>query len=221
MADWWENYYFGTLNVDPDADLDGDGLTNLQEYQLGLNPNDFYNGKSPTVQIVDGDAQIGGAGGYLSQSLMVAVSLNGQPAPNQTVTFSSVQGGGQVQATASSTPNTTLAVSTNADGVARVFCLLPSTVGAACQIKAVAGGANSQTTVTFNETVGGNGYQVQSTPCSVADVVSRTNSDGSEILTWTNNTDDPVPIYNVESDGSLTIVTTLPAGTTSYFFPAP
>ena len=38
VLDWWPVYYFGTPNFDPSADPDGDGLTNLQEFQQGTNP---------------------------------------------------------------------------------------------------------------------------------------------------------------------------------------
>ncbi len=36
----WELSYFGTTGVDPNADPDGDGMSNLQEYLAGTNPND-------------------------------------------------------------------------------------------------------------------------------------------------------------------------------------
>ena len=39
LPDGWEMANFGTLAVDPNGDPDNDGLTNLQEYQLGTNPN--------------------------------------------------------------------------------------------------------------------------------------------------------------------------------------
>jgi hypothetical protein len=38
LSDAWEIQYFGSIGVDPDADPDGDGLTNLQEFQQGSNP---------------------------------------------------------------------------------------------------------------------------------------------------------------------------------------
>lgn len=39
LPDWWEIKYFGAIGQNPSADPDGDGLTNLQEYQRGTNPN--------------------------------------------------------------------------------------------------------------------------------------------------------------------------------------
>ena len=38
IPDAWQYLYFGGLGVDPNADPDGDGMTNLQEYLAGTNP---------------------------------------------------------------------------------------------------------------------------------------------------------------------------------------
>jgi len=38
LPDSWERKYFGNLNQTGSGDFDGDGLTNLQEYQLGTDP---------------------------------------------------------------------------------------------------------------------------------------------------------------------------------------
>jgi hypothetical protein len=38
LPDLWEQHYFGQTGVDPNADLDGDGLSNLQEYQRHTDP---------------------------------------------------------------------------------------------------------------------------------------------------------------------------------------
>ncbi len=39
IPDWWETDYFGTIGINPSADPDGDGFTNLQEYRIGTQPN--------------------------------------------------------------------------------------------------------------------------------------------------------------------------------------
>jgi len=38
LPDWWELQYFGNLSQGANDDPDGDGVTNLQEYQQGRNP---------------------------------------------------------------------------------------------------------------------------------------------------------------------------------------
>ena len=38
LADAWEYLYFGHLGVNPNADPDGDGMSNLQEYLAGTDP---------------------------------------------------------------------------------------------------------------------------------------------------------------------------------------
>jgi hypothetical protein len=40
LADDWERQYFGQIGVDPNADADGDGMTNLHEYRAGTHPTD-------------------------------------------------------------------------------------------------------------------------------------------------------------------------------------
>lgn len=40
LADAWERQYFGSLSARPGDDADGDGISNLREYQAGTNPND-------------------------------------------------------------------------------------------------------------------------------------------------------------------------------------
>ena len=40
LGDAWEIQYFGRIGADPNADPDGDGMTNLQEYRAGTNPTD-------------------------------------------------------------------------------------------------------------------------------------------------------------------------------------
>ncbi|MES2308388.1 MAG: hypothetical protein V4507_05965, partial [Verrucomicrobiota bacterium] len=47
LPDSWEMTNFGNLSQTASGDFDGDGKTNLQEYQGGSNPSDYYNGALP------------------------------------------------------------------------------------------------------------------------------------------------------------------------------
>jgi hypothetical protein len=40
LPDAWETFHFGSLEMSPNNDSDGDGLTNLDEYLAGTNPTD-------------------------------------------------------------------------------------------------------------------------------------------------------------------------------------
>jgi len=40
LPDWWEMYYFNSLDQSGSDDADGDGWTNLQEYANGLDPEE-------------------------------------------------------------------------------------------------------------------------------------------------------------------------------------
>jgi len=43
IPDWWQLQYFGTIGIDPNASVAGDGYSNLQKFQMGLNPTNYYN----------------------------------------------------------------------------------------------------------------------------------------------------------------------------------
>ena len=48
IPDWWWLTYFGQItNVDANASAAGDGLSNLQKFQMGLNPTNYYNPNAP------------------------------------------------------------------------------------------------------------------------------------------------------------------------------
>ena len=53
----WQMANFGHTGVDPTGDADADGLTNFDEFLHGTDPNDYYNGHTPELQIVSGDGQ--------------------------------------------------------------------------------------------------------------------------------------------------------------------
>jgi hypothetical protein len=219
VADWWAKYYFGTVHITPgNQAARGDGLTILQAFQQGLNPNDFYNGQIPTFTIISGNNQTAGAGGFVSQALAVQVVVSGQPAANAPVTFTATQGGGQVQAGLTTSPANSVQVKTNVSGIARSFFQLPSTINTTCQVTAVTGTGANQQTLTFTENSGDNTFAVQTAACSISGLTCSLQDDGSQIFTWSNNTDDPTPIWNHDANGNVVQVTTVPAGQTSYQF---
>jgi len=47
IPDWWQIEYFGTNGIDPNASVTGDGYSNLQKFDMGLNPTNFYNPNGP------------------------------------------------------------------------------------------------------------------------------------------------------------------------------
>jgi hypothetical protein len=56
LPDFWEWQYFGCGGIEPNADMDGDGVSNLQEYQNGTNPiraDTDYDGRSDSEEIAE------------------------------------------------------------------------------------------------------------------------------------------------------------------------
>jgi hypothetical protein len=68
---WWQLQYFGTTGVDPNADPEGDGWSNIQKFQNGMNPNVFYTPPTPQGLTVT----------YNSGSGMANVSWQSSPSP--------------------------------------------------------------------------------------------------------------------------------------------
>ena len=102
LPDSWEMQYFNHLGVDPNVDDDGDGKTNLQEFQTGKNPLDYYDGNVPTLELLGGGDQRGSPGEVLPVPVSVKVfGIQGDGAgdSNAPVVFT-VSGGARLAATA-------------------------------------------------------------------------------------------------------------------------
>jgi len=116
IPDEWENSYFGWVGVDPEGDEDEDGLTNLQEFQQGKNPIDYFNGETPVISILNGE---GDPDGKLEISIHTP---NGTPYPNAPVTFDVPP----EEASFAGNPDSTivhqnLTLRADANGVARIY----------------------------------------------------------------------------------------------------
>jgi alpha-tubulin suppressor-like RCC1 family protein len=102
IPDVWENQYFGQeyLTDNPKfgsgGDFDEDGQTNLEEYQQGTNPRDYYNGLMPVITKLSGDLQTGHINTILPEPFRVEVkSSQGQVMVHAPVRFRVLEGDGQ------------------------------------------------------------------------------------------------------------------------------
>lgn len=86
MPDDWETWFGLNPNYSGDAtgNLDGDGLSNLAEYQngaAGSDPTDYYNGVYPRIGIISGNYQTAEPGRFSSQPLVFEVKFDGTNTP--------------------------------------------------------------------------------------------------------------------------------------------
>lgn len=124
LPDFWEIAYFGNITPSPTDDPDGDGRSNLQEYQQGSDPNDFYNGVPPSIEVTSGNWQTGKPNAFLPQPLRIRlIDNNGAPYTNSPVTFTISDGDGQLAPTVTGSPTLSQAVTlrTDANGYAQVY----------------------------------------------------------------------------------------------------
>ncbi len=57
IADWWEDFYFGTQGIDP-TEKDDDGISWLLKFGLGLEPGTDSTSMLPTIEVGSGDASL-------------------------------------------------------------------------------------------------------------------------------------------------------------------
>lgn len=129
LPDGWEMAHFGSLGADDEGDADGDGLTNLAEFQQGSDPTDYYSQGSltitPHLAKLSGDNQSGQPGQYFPDPLVVEVrsgSSTGAVLANAPVSFAATAGGGGLSSEFDGSPvSPTLSITTGTDGRAQAF----------------------------------------------------------------------------------------------------
>ena len=135
LPDLWEQQYFGRTGIDPNADFDGDGISNLQEYRNHSDPTDFFNGTLSKLAVRGGGDQRGNPGTLLPVpiSVMVTATYSGV-VWNAPVTVMIEQGAARLvpDSSGTSAPSTQLTLRTNSydnEGyaVAQFYVLLPPT----------------------------------------------------------------------------------------------
>ncbi|CAN5539928.1 hypothetical protein BH09VER1_BH09VER1_23980 [soil metagenome] len=161
IPDIWEYNHYGWYGIDPAGDDDGDGLTNLQEYEQSSDPNDYYSQASTTVvpylAISGGNNQEGGEGDYLANPLVVTVrsgSSTGALLAGAPVIFTVTTGSGGLSSdNESDYTSSTLTVATGTTGAAQVYYR----EGAAGVINVVTAQTGTSASVTFqSQAIGAN-----------------------------------------------------------------
>jgi alpha-tubulin suppressor-like RCC1 family protein len=157
LPDRWEWKFLGTLNQGAGDDGDGDGLTNLQEYEGGSDPQQYYNGTLPVLQKLSGDSQAAESGKVADSPLVVKVMTSGSVAlPNAPVTFSISGSNGEISTSGTgpfvTTQSVVTATSGTSAGTAAIYLKLSGTVGAINQVQAQVISGTSGTSVMFSAT---------------------------------------------------------------------
>ncbi|HTS18574.1 MAG TPA: LamG-like jellyroll fold domain-containing protein [Verrucomicrobiae bacterium] len=157
IPDWWRAQYFGgdgTMTNSQSCalcDPDGDGVDNLQEFENGTDPTNYYNNVLPGLAIVSGNGQTGLTNMFLPEALLVSVTnTNGAPFTNAPVTFAVTVGTGQLAGSTNATTVSSLSVHTDTNGNAAVYFLLPGTFDTTNQITVTATSDAGTTQVVFN-----------------------------------------------------------------------
>jgi hypothetical protein len=127
MPDWWMLQYFGhpTGEAEDNSlagdDANGDGVSNLQEYQNGTDPIVM-----PGLEILSGNNQGGNYDSFLPLPITMEVTGTDSVAlTNAPVTFTVTNGTALLALTTSDTPTSTLSFQTDSNGQASVWVYFP------------------------------------------------------------------------------------------------
>lgn len=215
MDDRWELQRFGNLSRTGDADIDGDGLTNLQEFQYNTDPHDFFNGATPVIQMTGGNNQQSDPETFAPDPLSVRVmNANGQPLSNAPVTFSVDQSWGQLAfANGGELQGWSVTVRTDANGNASIYYAFPPVAEDVSVITATTGGWSNRVTVSFTETTTN-----PPPPNPPSEVTAIRNVNGTTTITWQDNSDNEQEfvVERQNPDGSWSVIAWLDANTTSF-----
>lgn len=164
MVDAREIQYFGNLIRNGAEDSDSDGLSDVQELFLNINPTasdtdgdsaddaadpfpkDPYNNEAPTINVLSGDNQTGQTGEFNGQPFDIVITKDpgSQLLTNLPVTFSVVSGGGLLATSNIGAPvlSDTLILHTDEAGTVKAYYKHPGTAGISSQVKVAAGPAH-------------------------------------------------------------------------------
>jgi hypothetical protein len=125
LPDGWEKSYGldPLSNADATLDPDGDGVTNLREYQQGSDPTDYYNDVLPELVSTVGPTGALAADGSIG---LLVTSAAGIPLVNAPVIFRLKEGDHHLAATPDGASADQIEVRTDAAGLAKAY-IIPGT----------------------------------------------------------------------------------------------
>ena len=146
----WEIEYFGQTGLDQNADPDGNGQSLLFDYLNGFNPTDYYDGVPPVLTVAGGNYQCGSPSSVLPNILLVQVkTMGGAILTNAPLVFTVTQG--ELEISTNGPQTNSLAIRTDANGMACVYYTLPALTNLSCYVMATAWSGTNSVSVTFKE----------------------------------------------------------------------
>jgi hypothetical protein len=219
MPAWWLAFYFPSYAIFTSTTLapSGSGLTLLQSYQQGRNP------QGTGITVVSGNNQTGSPGGLVPQPIIVSVTdVSNNPIVNTPVSFTVGQGGGTLLASSSAAQSTTLTLQTDSSGQARVYFQLPNSTNTKSTITCAATSQPYALSISLTE-FSDTGTGSYDSPFAPSQVNATMNPDGSVDVTWVNNADpadtNAIDITYQDRNGNWVTATSVPAGSSSTHIP--
>ena len=197
LPDWWEMHFLGHLGNDPNSRPEGGGLTLLEDYELSIDPHNYYrqNGNiiAPTLTVLSGNNQNGIESTLTPLPLCVLVTnCIGTPLEGAPVEFTVKKGRGFIALSTNSQEGTVIRAFTEANGRAQVYYFQPKGANSTSQIDA---SAESQL-VTFTETT-----EVEDGSLAAPTGIMATPNGPSEMdITWINHATNADYILLQQSD---------------------
>ena len=131
--DWERANGMSPAMNDRATDLDGDGISNLQEYVNGTDPRDYYNGVSPVLTSLLGQAGFAGENGLVAVRVTTA---EGGILKNAPVAFELGSSVAQIGLFVGGPTVQQLTARTDAEGIARVYIKFVSYASAELSVRA-------------------------------------------------------------------------------------